>query len=141
MLFAGVLATAAMQAQVSRPSALIGTFHDDYGTAHTISADVWRHGKAARYDIAEWHADEQFFIAHNAADNPSDPGKWSRVDWVMLPDATGTPAYEWAYCMSAYDAPSAEAARAVTVAKRENPKTGCNGFPFTRMARSKESVK
>jgi hypothetical protein len=35
--------------------------------------------------------------------------------------------------MSAYKAKTLEEAEKTTIANREAPKTGCGGFPFTRM--------
>lgn len=122
------------------PELVLGAFKDDYNTVHDISATRWRHGSAVTYEIVEWNAEQQYFVAMNGAANPTDAGKWSRVDWFAIKSTTGQGQtnYEWAYCMTAYDAPTKEAARAVTMAKRDTPRTGCNGFPFTRMARVKE---
>jgi len=120
--------------QAAAPPALVlGRFEDDYGSRHVITATDWQHGKAARYRIVEWNPARQFLVAANDAANPSDPGKWSRFDWMILPAGSGDPAYTWAYCMSAYDASTQAAAAAVETAKRETPRTGCSGFPFTRM--------
>lgn len=41
--------------------------------------------------------------------------------------------YTWGYCYSAYNAPSAAVAETVSVANRAIPRTGCNGYPFSRM--------
>jgi hypothetical protein len=132
-----LFACAALTAQAAPPELVLGVFKDDYKTTHSISAKEWRHGESAIYQIVEWHPDQQFFVARNGDKNPSDPGKWSRVDWVESRTTDGQINYEWAYCMSAYDAPTQAAARVVTTAKRDTPRTGCNGFPFTRMARVK----
>ncbi len=110
---------------------LIGEFADDYGSAYTISGTEWRHGARARYHITKWVADQQYLIAHNNASNPSDAGLWTRIDWVRL----DMPPYTWAFCMSAYKAPTAAAAESTLVARRDTPRTGCNGFPFSRMKR------
>ncbi|CAN5907988.1 hypothetical protein BH11GEM2_BH11GEM2_35000 [soil metagenome] len=57
---------------------------------------------------------------------------WSRIDWIRLEMAP----YEWAFCLSAYAAPTQEAALATTTARRDAPRTGCNGHPFSRMRRA-----
>jgi hypothetical protein len=132
-----LVAFVALFAQAAPPALVLGGFKDDYNTTHSITATRWVHGSAATYEIVEWNAEQKFFIAKNGPANPSDPGKWSRVDWVEITSNAGQVNYEWAYCMSAYDAPTEQAARAVTTAKRDTPRTGCNGFPFTRMARVK----
>lgn len=57
---------------------------------------------------------------------------WTRIDWMPLP---GMAPYGWAYCMSASAARNDEAAESTHVARRESPRSGCNGFPFSRMQR------
>lgn len=37
---------------------------------------------------------------------------------------------------AAYDAPSREAALQVPPSRRASPRTGCNGYPFSRMRRA-----
>ena len=116
------------------PAALVlGTFDDDYGSRHVVTREVWMHGKSARYEVVRWNAKEQYLIAHNAATNPSEAGLWSRIDWMPLENM---PPFTWAFCMSAYKAKTFEEAEQTTIAKRDAPKTGCNGFPFTRMKKA-----
>ncbi len=115
------------------PPALLGNFSDDYGSQHTISESLWVHGTAARYHIVRWDSAGHFLIARNDPDNPSDGSRWTRIDWMPL---DSMPPYRWAFCLSAYRAPTADAALAVTTADRTSPRTGCDGFPFTRMAKS-----
>lgn len=118
---------------------VLGTFEDDYSSRHVVTATEWRHGRAATYHIVEWHPAEQFLVAQNDQANPSDPGKWTRIDWMPLPPSgNNDQTFTWAFCMSAYNASSREIARSTDVAKRATPRTGCNGFPFTRMKRGKE---
>ena len=109
---------------------VIGTFVDDYNATHTVNQHEWRHGSRSRYRIVKWNVDRQYFIAQNDSANPGDPGLWSRVDWIEL---DGMRPWTWAYCMSAYKAPTADSAEATRVVNRATPRTGCNGFPFTRM--------
>jgi hypothetical protein len=127
------------------PAFMLGVFNDDYAEQHTISASTWMHGTRIRYNIVEWHADKQFLIAQNDPGNRADGGKWSRFDWTQLPPSTSLgpggvagsgPTFTWAFCMTAYDEPTREAALAKDIAKRDTPKTGCNGFPFTRMSKA-----
>lgn len=88
------------------------------------------------YEIAAWHVDSQYLIARNAATNPSAPGLWTRIDWMLLSDMAP---YTWAYCLSAYEAPTRDAAEGARTADRRTPRTGCNGFPFSRMQRRTSS--
>jgi|JI10StandDraft_1071094.scaffolds.fasta_scaffold01525_20 hypothetical protein len=112
------------------PSVLLGTFTDDYDGTYRISPDVWEHGARTRYEIVAWYPDSQYLIARNAATNRADAGQWTRIDWMTL---TGMAPYQWAYCLSAYKAPTRDSAQATRVANRGTPRTGCNGFPFSRM--------
>lgn len=115
------------------PSMLSGTFEDDYGSQYTISDSTWVQHPSATYVVGRWHPDEKFVIAQNGPDNPYDTGLWTRIDWVELDDMAP---YEWAFCLSTYDAVSPKEAEMVTVADRAAPRTGCNGFPFSRMRRT-----
>lgn len=114
-----------------RPEAkVLGTFTDDYNAAHSVTATEWRHGSRARYHIVKWSATDQYLIARNDSANPSGGGLWSRFDWLKL---EGMAPWTWGYCMSAYKAPTADSAESTRIANRATPRTGCNGFPFTRM--------
>jgi hypothetical protein len=114
------------------PALLVGAFLDDYGGTHRIDSSAWHHGTHSTYEIVAWHADSQYVIARNATKNRSDGGLWTRIDWVPL---DGMPPYTWAFCLSAYKAATRAEAEATRVAKRETPRTGCNGYPFSRMRR------
>lgn len=114
------------------PALVLGEFVDDYGGRFTITAEEWFHHPAIRYRIVTWNPRHQYAIAQNAPTNFRSPDLWTRIDWMPL---SGMPPYEWAFCLSAYDAPTAQAAEATVIARREQPKTGCNGFPFSRMRR------
>ncbi len=109
-----------------------GEFLDDYGGRHAVSASEWRQGTSARYRIIKWDATRRFLVAQNDGANPTAPNRWTRIDWVML---EGMPPWEWAFCFSAYDAPTAEAAESTAVARPDTPRTGCNGFPYSRLRR------
>ena len=113
------------------PALIVGEFEDDYGGRYVIGAAEWRHGATARYRIVRWNPADRYAIAQNAPGNASAPGKWTRIDWMAL----DMPPYAWAYCFTAYDAPSPAAAESAGVARREAPRTGCNGHPFSRMRR------
>jgi hypothetical protein len=114
------------------PDDILGDFEDDYGNRFTVTAGAWRLNDSARYAVMRWDADGGFVIAHNGPDNPGDAGLWSRFDWVLL---EGMEPWTWALCTSAYDAPTPEAAIAAAIANRAELRTGCNGFPFSRMRR------
>ena len=117
----------------AQPALLLGDFVDDYGIAHRIDTREWRQLPNARYRIVRWDTDGHYLIARNDDDNPADAGRWTRIDWLALP---GMPPYEWAFCFSAYAAPTQAEAERTTIARRDTPRTGCNGHPFSRMRRA-----
>jgi hypothetical protein len=114
------------------PVSLLGDFVDDYGIAYSISAGEWFQRSRARYRISQVDTVAGYLVARNDMKNPSEPGLWSRIDWVRLKMAP----YEWAFCLSAYAAVTQEAAQATTIARHDTPRTGCNGHPFSRMRRA-----
>ena len=116
------------------PPLLLGTFEDDYGIDYVISERLWHQRPDIRYRIVRWSAAEGYLIAQNDAANPSDGGLWTRIDWIVLPEMEP---YAWAFCLSAYAAPSQAEAERATVAERDRPRTGCNGYPFSRMRRTR----
>ena len=124
--------TPAVPAPEAPPPALLGEFGDDYGDEFTVTPTLWTHHPQSRYHIVRWNPADQYLIARNDSTNPSARGKWTRIDWVLLP---GMAPYTWGFCYSAYAAPTADSAEATHAVNRETPKTGCNGHPFSRMKR------
>ena len=112
------------------PAFMIGTFDDDYGGSFAITSTDFLQLPRGRFHIVQWSVTQQYFIAQNDSLNRSDPGKWTRIDWLLL---TEIEPYTWAFCYSAYNANTRAEAESATMAKRDTPKTGCGGFPFTRM--------
>ncbi len=85
---------------------------------------------SGRFHIAEWNVGERYFLARNDPANPRDGGRWTRIDWMSF---SGMAPYQWGFCLTAYRAETQQAARATPPPNRESPRTGCNGFPFSRM--------
>ncbi|MBX9929085.1 MAG: hypothetical protein K2X99_09250 [Gemmatimonadaceae bacterium] len=106
---------------------------DDYENSFTVTSERFEQHPRARYHIVEWNVTESFFIAQNDSTNPTDGGKWTRVDWMPF---TGMEPYRWGFCLTAYRSPTREGARATPSADRTRPRTGCNGYPFSRMKRT-----
>ncbi|WP_310571105.1 hypothetical protein [Gemmatimonas sp.] len=115
------------------PSEILGRFVDDYGNAFALSVQRFDQLPRGRFDIVEWHLEERYFIARNDAANPRDGGLWTRVDWMPF---TGMEPYTWGFCLTAYRAPNVREARQTSAPNRDTPRTGCNGFPFSRMRRA-----
>ena len=115
------------------PAELLGTFEDDYGIRYTISPSSWRQGSGIVYHVVERDPAGRSLIARNDEDNPSGGGRWTRIDWVRLEDMAP---WTWAYCLTVYDAETRDAAESAPAADRASPRTGCSGFPFSRMRRA-----
>jgi hypothetical protein len=112
------------------PVSLIGDFVDDYDYRYTITAQEWRQLPRSRHHIVRVDAAGQYLVARNDSSNRTAPNKWMRIDWVAL---EGMAPYTWGYCYSTWQAPTEAAAETVKVVRRDTPRTGCNGYPFTRM--------
>jgi hypothetical protein len=124
---------APISASAPPPPVIVGEFVDDYGARHTVSASMWQQHPRNRFHILRWNPAGRYLIARNDSANAAERGLWTRIDWVEL---AGMPPFSVAFCFSAYRAPSAAAAESVTVAKPDTPRTGCNGFPYTRLKRA-----
>lgn len=114
------------------PRMLIGDFRDDYQGRFTITDSAWLQPPRNRFRIDTWNSSAQFLIAQNAPDDPTAPNLWTRIDWISFTDQQP---YDWGFCLTAYKAPTRAAALATRPASHDTPRTGCNGFPFTRMQR------
>lgn len=109
-----------------------GNFEDDYRVTYSVSDSVFKMEEHTKIHIVEWNLEEQFFLGQNDSSNIYDPLLYSRIDWMKFENMGE---FEWGFCMSAYNEISLDSARAVSVVNREDPKTGCNGYPFSRMKR------
>ena len=132
-------------ATTGAPAQLLGEFDDDYGSSYRITPEAFQQDGRSTYRVVAWHTDSLYLIAQNAPTNSSAPNRWTRIDWLPLDGMPldgmpldgmpldGVPPYRWGFCLSAYDAATRHEAEAVRTAQRSSPRTGCNGFPFTRM--------
>jgi len=113
------------------PFALPARFVDDYGVKYTISDTLWFQHPSAKYHIIRWNKQEHYLIARNDENNPSEKGLYSRIDYMKF---TGMEPFLWGFCLTTYDAATVELAeKSEKKADRQNPRKGCNGFPFSRM--------
>lgn len=114
------------------PRNLLGRFLDDYDNHYQISDSEWVQLPHGRFHVVEWRLEDKYLIAWNDSANAYDPGKWTRIDWMLFEDMAP---YTWGFCLTAYSAATAEAAAAGPAPDRATPRTGCNGYPFSRMQR------
>ena len=112
------------------PMEMLGNFQDDYGIRYTISDTTWIQQATIKYHLLKYDSVGQFFIARNAATNPSEPGLYTRIDVMHF---TNMEPWHWGFCLTTYNAKTIDEAIAKQVADRTNPKKGCGGYPFSRM--------
>ncbi|HMK17756.1 MAG TPA: hypothetical protein VK492_06155 [Chitinophagaceae bacterium] len=118
--------------RISLPTLLKGTFEDDYGIRYTISDSLWIQHPNAKYHIIDCDTTEQYLLVQNDKSNKTDGGLFTRIDYMNF---TGMEPFRWGFCLTIYNANTLEKAKATAIADRKKPKTGCSGFPFSRMKR------
>src|SRR6478609_5106634 len=133
ILLACTPSTPAPVAVVAPPAFVVGSFQDDYQNQFEISSSEWLQMPHGRLHVTKWVPERRYLIAQNDSANRYAPGLWTRIDWVKL---DGMHPWEWAFCLSAYEAPTADSAEATHVVDPETPRTGCNGYPYSRMKRA-----
>ena len=126
------LSFSSLQAQTKAPEMLKGGFMDDYKITYTINDTLWIQKPNAKYHIIKWNEKEQYLIARNDKNNPSDAELYTRIDYMTFENMNP---FLWGFCLSAYNSKTEGEAEAVKIADRANPRKGCNGFPFSRMKR------
>jgi hypothetical protein len=116
------------------PSLLTGNFLDDYGIRYRINDSLWIQQPNTRYHIIKWNSKEQYLLARNDLKNHSDPGLYTRIDYIAFDNMKP---YTWGFCLTVYNAKTDSLAELTAHADRANPKKGCGGFPFSRMKKIK----
>lgn len=112
------------------PAYLMGDFTDDYKIHYTINDKQWIQHPNIKYHIILANNSEQYLIASNDTNNPSEAGLYTRIDYMNF---QGMEPYKWGFCLTVYNAKTDREAATKGQADRQNPKTGCGGFPFSRM--------
>ncbi len=112
---------------------LLGNFTDDYGIHYSINESLWVQLPVIKYHILKWDREKQYFIARNDDQNPTDSGLYTRIDYMQF---NNMQPWLWGFCYTVYKAKDDVTANAATPADRNNPRKGCNGFPFSRMMKT-----
>ena len=119
-----------MMDEPQAPLAIIGSYEDEYMTAHEISAELWSQESADgtyRFEISSYNNEERWLVAQNSMENAFSAELWSRFDWIE--DGTGV----W-YCQTRFDAlDEDEAMMSMMADAGDLMGMGCNGFPWTRL--------
>ena len=108
----------------------LGNFKDDYGIKYTVTQALWQQHPRTKFHIIKWDVEKQFILAKNDGANPGEGGLYTRIDYMRL---SNMEPWKWGFCLTVYNAKTEAAALTVAAADRENPRKGCNGFPFSRM--------
>ena len=104
---------------------ITGTWDDSWGGQHEIDSARWL-SDGSSFEISVYDNALSYAIAQNGAENPYNPGLWSRFDW-------GTSGGDVFYCQTAYDAESEAAALATPAAALSDLDGGCGGFSWTEL--------
>lgn len=120
-------------AQTNKPKApefVLGSFTDDYGITYSINDSLWIQNPNMKFHILKWNPEMQYLVAKNDSNNKTDANKYTRIDYMTF---VGMEPYKWGFCLTAYNAETDEIAEKTAYVDRQNPKKGCNGYPFSRM--------
>lgn len=115
------------------PEFALGNFIDDYGITYAINDTLWVQNPGMKFHIIKWNPEKQYLVAKNDSANKTDANKYTRIDYMTF---TGMDPWMWGFCLTVYDAATDEIAENTAYVDRQNPKKGCNGYPFSRMKRS-----
>jgi hypothetical protein len=116
--------------QNKAPSFVLGAFKDDYGISYLINDTLWLQNPNIKFHIIKWNLKKQYLVAKNDAKNITDGNKYTRIDYMIFNQMEP---YLWGFCLTAYDAETDIIAEKTAFVDRQNPKKGCNGYPFSRM--------
>jgi hypothetical protein len=115
------------------PANVLGNFMDDYGIRYTVTDTLFTQHPNVKYHIISWNTAEQYLLARNDDKNPSEKGLYTRIDYMSF---SNMEPFLWGFCLTTYNATSVKEARDKARADRQNPRKGCNGYPFSRMKRT-----
>ena len=130
LLLVSLLAFSGCASEEEQPTslALIGTYDDDWGSTHEITADSWTiswsTGGSAVYHVISYDNAAGQVLTQNDVNNDYFPEMYSRFDWAEV----DTKLY---YCQTVYAADTVAAAEGVPAADSADLATGCGGFPWT----------
>lgn len=108
-------------------AAVVGTWVDGWGTAHTVTDGLWTDSFGNAFHIDDTSVLDSYLVAQNDAANAFFPSLWSRFDWTTSVDGD-----LW-YCQTAYAEGSAQQARVARPADPTDLGAGCGGFGWTNL--------
>lgn len=111
---------------------IAGSYTDDFGTHHEISADEWTMDfgtgfGTASFTVLQFSNGADYLVARNGSDNAFNPDQYSRFNWTRFEAVLY-------FCQDPYAAESEAEAAATDRVERSDPTAGgCGGFPWSRL--------
>ncbi len=130
LIFIFPLFVFAQDQKAKAPAFALGNFTDDYGIKYSINDTLWIQHPNIKYHIIKWDEKGQYLIAKNGGGHQANVAKYTRIDFMTF---DGMKPWRWGFCLTNYKAKTDKEAENTTAADRKDPKTGCNGYPFSRM--------
>ncbi len=112
------------------PATFLGSFTDDYNIGYVITPTSFKQSPGIAYSISRWDIKNEYIIAIHR--DSSNAVIFTRIDYMTFENMSP---FEWGFCYTNYTATNIAEALSTEAADRQNPKKGCNGFPFSRMKR------
>ena len=106
-------------------SYIFGDFTDDYGINYSISSKTWIQYPDYKLDILKIDSSEMYILGYNPSDST-----YTKIDYMQFENQSP---FTWGFCYTTYDKKDQDEAVSENSADRSSPKSGCNGFPFSRM--------
>ncbi len=111
--------------------AILGTWSDNFGGTHTITATGWTqdYGSPQLDALVEFNNTEKYVIVKKAAADCCNANKFQKVYF------TGLNGSSWFFCtVSPFNNDTADAARAISAPDSSSPSTGgCGAFSWTKI--------
>ena len=116
-----------LQSDGAPPTYMRGNFTDDYDIKYSISDTSWIQYPDFEMSVVTIDTIEMFILGYDTEDST-----YTKVDYMPFQNQGD---YTWGFCYTTYEKENQADALSAASANRDTPKTGCNGFPFSRMKR------
>lgn len=108
---------------------IAGTWEDQFGISHVITADSWEQASASgsqTFEILDFDNTADWAIAQNGADNEYSAELYSRFEWTESGSAVH-------YCQVLFDGATEDDARDAGPADASDLTAGCGGFAWSEL--------
>lgn len=101
----------------------VGVYVDDQDVSQHVTESEWVSGQSV-FTFEQFEPDSDFAIAKNSADNPDNPGLFTRIDWTSDSDE------QLYFCLTVNDASDLSSAIRTPRADVTSLESGCHGDAF-----------